>query len=66
MVVDVQQWLDTPETDFGWMLIGGENANGTAKRFDTRENSVVDHRPALTITYTLPPEKRYLPLVRRS
>lgn len=54
MVSDVQQWLDTASTNFGWLLKGNESAPGTAKRFDTRENTVPSIRPRLTITYTPP------------
>ncbi len=55
IVSDVQQWLDTPATNFGWILIGGEDSLQTAKRFDSRENSTETNRPKLTVTYTTPP-----------
>ena len=54
MVADVQQWLDTPASNFGWILFGGENADQTAKRFESRENGTVANRPKLTVTYTPP------------
>ncbi len=53
MVADVQSWLDAPAGNFGWLLLGNEQANGTAKRFDTRENPVIANRPVLTVTYTV-------------
>src|SRR5688572_29400378 len=37
MVSRVQQWVDEPATNFGWMVIGDESASRTAKRFDSRE-----------------------------
>jgi len=51
MVGDVQDWLDDPNTNFGWMLRGNETFSFTSKRFDSRENSTVSQRPVLTIEY---------------
>lgn len=52
MANDVQGWLDSPATNFGWIVIGVEDTNETAKRFNTRENS--SGQPTLTINYTPP------------
>ncbi|HMS16460.1 MAG TPA: DNRLRE domain-containing protein [Planctomycetota bacterium] len=52
MTADVQEWLDNPSTNFGWMVIGDESAAPTAKRFVSREGGVVSERPTLAITYT--------------
>ncbi|RMI04727.1 MAG: DNRLRE domain-containing protein, partial [Calditrichaeota bacterium] len=54
MVADVQDWLDNPLSDFGWILIGDESTGITAKRFDSKEDTVASHRPRLTVTYTGP------------
>lgn len=54
MAIDVQNWLDNSATDFGWIIIGDENAGGSAKRFDSRENPISANRPKLEVTYTLP------------
>ena len=51
MVEDVQQWLDHPEINFGWIVIGDESGTKNAKRFDSREN-IGGGTPALVITYT--------------
>jgi hypothetical protein len=59
MVADVQAWVDHPESNFGWILIGDETTPITAKRFSTRENEVVEERPKLAVQFTppiLPPE----------
>lgn len=48
MVADVQGWIDEPETNFGWMLIGEESTVTTAKRFDARESPPAN-RPRLII-----------------
>lgn len=55
MMADVQGWLDAPGTNFGWILIGVENAPATAKRFDSRENGTPANRPKLTVVFTPPP-----------
>lgn len=52
LVSDVQEWLSTPSSNFGWVIIGNESAAGNAKRFDTRENTIVANRPKLTVIYT--------------
>ena len=53
LVADVQRWLDTANSQFGWLVKEvGESAEGTAKRFDSRENANSTFRPKLTIQYT--------------
>ena len=49
MVVDVQDWLDNPAGNFGWLVLGDEKPTLTSKRFDTRESA---SPPVLTIQYT--------------
>jgi Bacterial Ig domain len=52
MAADVQSWLNTPGTQFGWLLKAndaGETAESSAKQFDTRESS---NPPLLTINYS--------------
>jgi hypothetical protein len=50
LVADVQMWLDTPGTNFGWIVIGNESVTATAKRFYSSEGS---SPPALYIEYTV-------------
>jgi hypothetical protein len=52
LVNDVQFWLDNPAQNFGWCVRGNETTSATAKRFDTKENSLPAHWPLLTVTYT--------------
>jgi FtsP/CotA-like multicopper oxidase with cupredoxin domain len=52
MVTDVQSWLNAPAGNFGWIVLGNETEDRSAKRFDTRENSILGSRPGLTITFT--------------
>jgi hypothetical protein len=54
MVADVTEWLNDSSTNNGWIVIGDESANGTAKRFDTKENSSAANRPTLIVQYTGP------------
>ncbi len=68
MVADVQQWLDEPTATFGWVLIGDESTNKTAKRFTARESSNAANRPQLTVVYTVTETASsliYLPLVQK-
>jgi hypothetical protein len=51
MVARVQGWLDQPETNFGWLIRGGETQSTTAKRFVSRESGQAALRPALTIEF---------------
>lgn len=48
MVADVEAWIASPETDFGWLLEGDESTV-SAKRFDTREHSIAANRPRLRV-----------------
>ena len=52
MIDDVQQWLDDPATNFGWILLGDEESESTTKRFDSRSHESEENRPRLTITYS--------------
>jgi hypothetical protein len=51
MSARVQQWLDQPATNFGWIVIGNEASPTTAKRFDSREVQPPTSRPSLTIEF---------------
>lgn len=54
MIAEVQAWLDSPATNFGWLIKGDESASLNAKRFDTRESATPANRPSLTIEYVIP------------
>jgi hypothetical protein len=53
LVADVQDMLNNPSTNFGWILIGNEAVNQTARRFDSEENANSDFRPVLTVYFTM-------------
>lgn len=52
MVRDVQGWFDNPNSNFGWLLMGNEQADQSAVRLDSRENATIDFRPVLTVNFT--------------
>lgn len=39
LVADIQSWVDAPEQNFGWIVIGDEVATMNARRLLSRENS---------------------------
>ncbi|HOH29821.1 MAG TPA: DNRLRE domain-containing protein, partial [Candidatus Hydrogenedentes bacterium] len=49
MLTDVQQWIDQPEQNFGWMIV--DDAAPAIKRFGSRQNSNQNLWPRLDITY---------------
>lgn len=50
---DVQGWIDSPSSSFGWILRGDE-ATASAKIFASREAPTIGHRPTLSIDYLVP------------
>lgn len=53
---DVRLWLQKPQQNFGWLLMGDENTLGSVKRFSSHENREGNQHPMLTIEYHLPGE----------
>ncbi len=51
MVADVQGWLDEPQHNFGWVLLGNETDPKTAKSFFAREHETASKRPILLVTF---------------
>lgn len=54
LIADVQKWLDTPASNFGWCLVGNETTKQSAMRFASKEITNATSRPTLTIVYTVP------------
>lgn len=52
MTANVQSWLDAPDQNFGWIIVGTEGANQTARRFDSREHPTEANRPMLRVYYS--------------
>lgn len=53
LINDVQSWLDSPTSNFGWMVLGPESA-GDVKSFASRQSNNVALRPVLEISYEEP------------
>lgn len=54
MVEDVQDWLDDPDSNHGWLLQGNEATAPSAKRFNSRHHVNADSRPVLVVTFSSP------------
>jgi len=55
MVADVQEWLDAPSTNYGWILINAnEKDRQTHRAFYTKEWSDPAMQPQLLVTYVAP------------
>ena len=55
MTSNVQSWLDSPATNFGWQLRADElQAAPSARRWGSREATNAGDRPVLTIVYNPP------------
>lgn len=52
LIADVQAWVLSASTNYGWILIGDESTSGTARRFNSRESGTVANRPTLSVTFT--------------
>jgi hypothetical protein len=48
-----RNWIDTPAENFGWLLLGDETVNTTAKRFASRENGDQSARPQAQIYFSV-------------
>ncbi len=51
LTADVQDMLDNPAGNFGWILINDEGTVPGAKQFASRENATAANRPSLEIEY---------------
>jgi hypothetical protein len=57
MVADVQEWLDDPAANNGWILKNvDETSMSTFRVFYSRQTATAALRPQLTITYATVPE----------
>lgn len=54
LVADVQAWVDDPAANHGWILIGSEGTEYTARQVVSRESGTAATRPTLTVDYTPP------------
>ena len=57
LVADVQAWVDGAAGNFGWLLLGDESLQFSAKRFDSREaiaDGCPSELPRLVVDFTPP------------
>ncbi len=54
LIADVQFWLDQPDSNFGWIMIGDEVATQVARGLGTREIAAPNGVPMLRVTFTPP------------
>ncbi len=52
MTADVQAWVDSPASNFGWIIRGNEVNIKSSKRFESRQSATSTQRPVLTVVYT--------------
>lgn len=52
MLADLRFWRDHPESNFGWVVVGGEDAGFSAHKFSSRENNTQTNRPTLIIVFS--------------
>jgi hypothetical protein len=52
LIADVETWVNQPDSNFGWVILGDEPSVQNARRFPSRENANQDMRPKLTVEYT--------------
>jgi hypothetical protein len=50
LISDVQDWLENPDDNFGWVLTAGETTN-SSKRLSSRSNGITANRPMLEIEF---------------
>ena len=65
MVADVQGWVNSPSSNFGWLLKGDESVSGTFRAFWSKEADLMGngaYEPRLVINYTSVPEPSSLVL----
>lgn len=51
LVADVQAWVNTPASNHGWILIGSEGTEFTARQVVSREGGTELTSPSLTVEY---------------
>ena len=51
MVSDLNQWMALPESNHGWILLGGEDSGKTGHRFNSRDNAAPETWPVLVVRY---------------
>ena len=55
LIADVQNWINQPSQNFGWVILGDENSPQNARRIGSRENTTISP-PVLTVEFERAPE----------
>jgi hypothetical protein len=63
LITDLRHWLVSPDQNHGWIVLGNESADWTARRFDSRENAFEERRPVLYVEYLDLADRDFLPLI---
>ncbi len=53
LLADTQTWLDDPDNNFGWLLLGDETAANTVKAFRSDEHGTLSQQPVLNVVFSL-------------
>ena len=51
LLADLSHWLDNPGQNFGWIIVGGEAGDLSARRFNSRHHEDAEKQPKLTLVY---------------
>lgn len=62
LVDDVQGWVDTPDGNHGWMMIGTESGTQNATRLASRHSGTPGARPRLRLRWLVPAPGEDVPL----
>lgn len=52
MLSDIRMWINSPETNAGWILINDEQTQATARKFASRQHPTASARPKLVVEFT--------------
>lgn len=66
LIADVETWVNQPDSNFGWMILGDEPVTKNARRFPSRENPDQDMRPKLTVEFEPAPDLQSIPTMGRT
>jgi spore coat protein A len=54
LIEDVKAWIEHPDENHGWILVGDETQKATGLQFASREDADVSHQPTLTVSLFVP------------
>lgn len=63
LVADVQAWVNDPDQNFGWILLGEEGNAQNARRIGSRENATLAPRLIVDFEPLVLPEARSVPVL---